>query len=402
MLKRFLPVPVSSAVEAEQIRLLYHQGPTIQLLGIFTAIVSVVMFWKVADHAMLGLWLGVHLIVSSLRLAATYNFKQRGFFERPPSRKWGRGYVFGALVSGLIWGSLSLIYDPSWPAPYQIMLFAIYTGITAGAFNTHSSYFAAFPAFYLPPVACLTYATLGRTGEGFVELGFLFVIYMVLMYTSALKFHNRLAHSLEIRFDNERLAAQLAETNRQLAQLADLDELTGMDNRRSMDRHLFKEWSRAYRTGKPLSLLILDVDFFKQYNDRYGHDAGDECLTRVARVLLDHAKRSSDMAARFGGEEFAVILPETDEHSALHIAEAIRTHLETLQIPHASSRVSAFVTISIGVATTLPDAPEYSDQLRLAADKALYQAKNQGRNRVIQASSSAPVAAEKPILALSL
>jgi diguanylate cyclase (GGDEF)-like protein len=402
MLKRFLPVPVSSTVESEQIRLLYHQGATIQLLGIVTAIVSVVMFWNVADHTVLGLWFSVHLIITLLRLAAAFKFNQREFNKLHPSKRWGQGYVFGAFVSGLVWGSLSLVYDPSWPAPYQVMLIVIYTGITAGAFNTHSSYFAAFPAFYLPPVMCLTYTLLGQKEEGFAELTSLFMIYTVLMYVSALKYHNRLAHSLEIRFDNERLAEQLAGTNRQLAQLADLDDLTGMDNRRSMDRHLSKEWSRAYRTSKPLSLLIVDVDFFKQYNDNYGHDAGDECLTRVAKVLRDHAKRSSDMAARFGGEEFAVILPETGKDDASRIAEAIRTDLEKLKIPHASSKISEFVTISIGTATIIPKEAEYSDQLRLAADKALYQAKNLGRNRVIQANSCSASPTEKRTIVSSL
>jgi diguanylate cyclase (GGDEF)-like protein len=269
------------------------------------------------------------------------------------------------------------------------MMFAIYTGITAGAFITHSSFFAAFPAFYLPPAIGigLNYVILGQAGKGFAELAFLLMIYIVLMYVSSLRYHNQLAHSLKIRFDNERLAGQLAESNRQLTQLVDVDELTGLYNRRSMAGHLSSEWRRAYRARKPLSLLILDVDFFKQYNDHYGHHAGDDCLIRIAEVLLGHAQRSSDMAARFGGEEFVVILPETDQGSAAVIAESIRTDLERLQIPHASSGVAAYVTLSIGVATTIPGQLEYGDQLHLAADKALYQAKNLGRNQVIQADA---------------
>lgn len=385
MLKRLLPVAVSPAVKAEQIRLLFHQGITIQLLGILTAIVSVVMFWKVADHAMLALWLGIHVVVSLTRIAATNRFNRNGISDSNSLKWWGWGYVISAFVSGLVWGSLSLFLDPSWPVPYQVMLFVIYTGITAGAFNTHSSYFAAYPAFYLPPVLCLTYAILGQTGEGFPELAALLMIYIVLMYVSALRYHNQLAHSLEIRFDNERLAGELAETNSQLVHLADMDDLTGLYNRRSMDRHLSREWSRGYRAHKPLSLLLLDVDYFKQYNDSYGHHAGDDCLVQVAKVLLEHAKRSSDMAARFGGEEFAVILPETGREDAVRIAEAIRSDLESLQIPHASSGIASVVTISAGVATIIPEQPEYAELLHLAADKALYLAKNQGRNRVVMA-----------------
>lgn len=382
MLGRLLPVKAGTAVRREQVRLLYQQTTTILLLGIITAFVSVAMFWSVVDHALLTIWLGVHIAVSLVRVAAARRFRLADI-DSLSFEKWGWGYVLGAFVSGLIWGSLSLFFDPSWPAPYQVMLFVIYTGITAGAFNTHASYFAAYPAFYLPPVFCLTYAVLSQAGEGFLELAALLVIYMVLMYVSALRYHNQLAHSLQIRFDNERLAGQLAESNSQLMHLADTDELTGLYNRRSLDKHLSSEWSRACRAQIPLSVLLLDVDFFKQYNDSYGHHAGDECLVRVADILLEHAQRSNDMCARYGGEEFAIILPETNSENALRIAEAIRTDLESQQIPHATSTIGKVVTLSIGVSSIIPGQPEYSDRLLQAADKALYLAKNQGRNRVV-------------------
>lgn len=204
------------------------------------------------------------------------------------------------------------------------MLFVIYPGIIAGAFNTHLSYFFAFPAFYLPLVTCPTYMTLGQTGGGFFELASLFMIYIAMMHVSALKYHNRLAHLLEICFENERLAEQLEDSNQKLAHLVDTDGLTGIFIRRSMDKCLISGWNRHFRLRKPLSLLFLDIDFFKQYNDSCGHAAGDQCLIRVARMLQYHAERSSDMVARFGGEEFAVILPETDRDTALSIAEDIR------------------------------------------------------------------------------
>lgn len=389
MMKRFLPVPVSRDVKAEQIRILYHQGPSILALGMLTSIVAVAMFWNVANHAMLSLWLAIQITFSLMRLTAIAIFNKRKIIKHHTLELWGLGYALSAFVSALIWGSLSLFLD-FWPAPYLIMLFAIYTGIIAGAFNTYSSYFAAFVVFYFPLTLCISYMTLKQTGDGFFELTTLFIIYVILMYVSALKFHNRLAHSLEIRFENEHLAEQLEASNQRLAYLADMDELTGICNRRSMDRFLSNEWNRLYRTKKPLSLLFLDIDFFKQYNDSYGHAAGDVCLIRVANMLHHHAQRSSDMAARFGGEEFAVILPETNENIALKIAEAIRANLESLQIPHSSSTIADHVTMSVGVATMIPNKPDNGHLLRLAADKALYQAKNMGRNLVIQADSVQP------------
>lgn len=386
MLKHFLPEPVTPWVRAEQIRLLYHQGVPIQTLGILTAIVCVIMFWKVADHAMLGLWLGVHVAVSLSRVAATVKFTISHIVEHRTLEQWGRAYVAGTFISGLIWGSLSLFFSPDWPAPYQATLFAVYTGIIAGAFNTNSSLFVAFPAFYLPPASCLLYVTSRQPAEGFYALTSLLIIYIVLMYVSALKFHNSLARSLGIRFENERLAEQLAQSNQKLLSLADTDELTGISNRRSMDRCLRREWNRLFRVNRPLSLLFIDLDFFKQYNDTYGHDGGDQCLIQVAKILRNHSQRSCDMAARFGGEEFAVILPETSEEDALKIAETILADLERLQIPHAGSGVAKHVTLSVGVATMVPNQPDSDDFLRLSADRALYQAKKMGRKQVVKAN----------------
>lgn len=292
----------------------------------------------------------------------------------------------GTFISGLIWGSLSLFFSPDWPAHYQVTLFAVYTGIIAGAFNTNTSLFVAFPAFYLPPVGFLYYVMSRQPAEGFYFLASLFMIYVILMYVSALKFHNSLAMSLEARFENERLAEQLAQSNQKLVSLADTDELTGISNRRSMDRCLRREWNRLFRAGMPLSLLFIDLDFFKQYNDIYGHDGGDQCLIQVAKILRNHSQRSNDTAARFGGEEFAVILPETSEDDALKIAEAILADLESLQIPHSGSVVAKHVTLSVGVATMIPNQPDSDDFLRLSADRALYQAKKMGRKQVVKAN----------------
>ncbi len=385
MLKQLIPHPVGPAVRTEQIRLLYQQGATTQILGVLTALISFTVFWQVADHALLILWLGVLLAVSAIRLAFNRKFINSAVVETEAMERWGAIYVIGTFISGLVWASLSLLFDPTWASPYQVMLCLIYTGIIAGAFNTNISLFVAFPAFYLPPAACLTYIMLNQAGTGFLQLATLLVIYIVLMYVSALRLHNRLAQTLEIRFENESMAKALADSNLQLTQFADTDELTGLYNRRAMNRCLASEWNRHLRIKQPFSLLFIDLDFFKQYNDTYGHDGGDQCLIRVAQLLKNHAKRSIDMAARFGGEEFAVILPETDEASALKIAEEIRADIDCLQIPHSSSTIADHVTLSIGVATLIPERPDNERLLCLSADEALYQAKNRGRNRVIHA-----------------
>ena len=387
MLRRLLPDTPSPKVKAEQIRLLYDQGTTIQLLGIATGCVAVYMFWGIVDHAQLLLWLSVHLLLTLARLLLNHNFK-RVQTRTDNLDRWGHFYVIGTFLSGLVWGSLCLFLDPSWPPPDQIILFAIYTGIIAGAFNTNTPYFIAFPAFYLPPVLWLCYTMLQQRAEGFATLITLFGIYIVLMYVSALKFHARLNRSLLLRFENEGLANRLAHSNVKLATLADTDELTGLRNRRAMFKRLNEEWNRHHRARKPLTLMYLDIDCFKQYNDTYGHECGDQCMVRIAQLLQDHAQRSSDLAARFGGEEFALILPETSLKEAEPIAASILQELHLLQIPHATSTVAGHTTISIGIAALIPDRPDNDIVLRQAADEALYKAKNSGRNRFIVSPDS--------------
>lgn len=175
--------------------------------------------------------------------------------------------------------------------------------------------------------------------------------------------------------------------NKRLEQQALEDELTRLANRRRFIRALSDEFARAVRSQKPLALVLFDVDYFKQYNDIYGHSAGDECLRRVAGVIRDGQRRPADMAARYGGEEFCLLLPETDAHGALQVAEQIRLSLEDLALPHAGSPWQR-VSLSAGVHVCLPSSVAADDggpeQLIQGADKALYAAKAAGRDRVVR------------------
>jgi diguanylate cyclase (GGDEF)-like protein/PAS domain S-box-containing protein len=165
-----------------------------------------------------------------------------------------------------------------------------------------------------------------------------------------------------------------------LAMLAALDGLTGLANRRTFDQALEADIRRAIRTGSPLSLLLMDIDGFKLFNDTYGHGGGDRCLRRVAQALAGVPNRTGDTVARYGGEEFAVILPETDLADGFAVAERIRRAVEALGIPHIASPVGPVVTISVGVAASCGPALDARELLE-TADAALYRAKRAGRNR---------------------
>lgn len=166
-----------------------------------------------------------------------------------------------------------------------------------------------------------------------------------------------------------------------LQELANHDHLTGIANRRSFDETLKVEWRRTMRDSQPLSLLLVDVDHFKQYNDTYGHIAGDDCLKRVARTMSNKMQRASDVVARYGGEEFAVILPNITLDGAMVVAEQIRSAVETDALPFAGCE-AGHVTVSIGTATVIATATVDSWQLIATADAALYDAKTSGRNRI--------------------
>lgn len=179
-------------------------------------------------------------------------------------------------------------------------------------------------------------------------------------------------------------AIRTAQAEDMLRQLAQLDGLTGVPNRRTFDTVLRREWKRQERGGLPLSLIMADVDSFKAYNDYYGHQAGDDALKGVASAMAAALRRPSDLLARYGGEEFAVLLPNTPLEGAVAVAETMRKRLAALAIPHERSAAGEYVTASFGVAASSLDAVDSGEALVSAADAALYRAKTAGRNRVCE------------------
>ncbi|WP_235588911.1 GGDEF domain-containing protein [Halomonas chromatireducens] len=176
---------------------------------------------------------------------------------------------------------------------------------------------------------------------------------------------------------------KLLQLQRELQELSYQDGLTGVANRRLLDSVLEVEWASAQRGGQPLSFIMLDIDCFKQYNDHYGHLAGDDCLRRVAQILAASILRPRDLLARFGGEEFALVLPETDLESARQVAERCRAAISDASIPHRASDVSHLVTVSMGVTTANPADGGGQASLIEKADRLLYRAKQNGRDQIV-------------------
>jgi adenylate cyclase len=183
--------------------------------------------------------------------------------------------------------------------------------------------------------------------------------------------------------DRFKITEELQQDNQNLKMLANLDSLTKLTNRRGFEQYLQQEWERMQRVGSPLSVIMCDIDFFKNYNDTYGHPAGDRCLVKVGAALRNAVRRPGDLVARYGGEEFVVVLPNTDALGSVYVAENIRSAVKNLQILHKTSTVCTYVTMSLGVSTTIPTRDREVAGLLESSDQALYGAKAQGRDRVV-------------------
>ncbi|MEB3189815.1 MAG: diguanylate cyclase [Snowella sp.] len=258
------------------------------------------------------------------------------------------------------------------------ILVAVIT-ITA-IFFTSQGYGVFFSVFHNHPLIFL------QSFTGILSLISLFFSALTQERKEAKKALEKMIQSLERRVqcrtcELHTTQLQLQKANQELEKLVNVDGLTQVANRRCFDERIEREWQCLLRNHQPLSLLILDVDYFKDYNDFYGHPQGDACLVQLAQMLSQVVQRSSDLVARYGGEEFVILLPNTELLGAIAVAEQIQAALQKLALPHKASRIQATVTVSIGIASVIPTLTDNSQQLIQKTDQALYQAKQQGRNQ---------------------
>lgn len=229
----------------------------------------------------------------------------------------------------------------------------------------------------------LAVAELNHVSVNYIKFSNYYVLYscVVVALTAIGEWHERLAFLQELLLDHH--TQELNTLNKELERIAHEDALTGIANRRSFDELSHKEWDRALRDKHPMSLLMIDVDYFKKFNDHYGHSAGDDCLHLVGQTLQKSVLRSSDIVARYGGEEFVILLPNTKAAGGIEVATRIIEAVDALKISHQQSNTSAYVSISVGVSTVIASSQLNFASLMTQADEALYQAKEQGRHQYI-------------------
>lgn len=347
----------------------------IQMFLAFTLIISLITA-KTTNIQALFIWSGVLTLVGFYRLSHNAIEVKPANLDPFGAKSWARKYILWTTVMSALWGVIGIIQF-SQEILIQTTILIILVAVLISTIPLLLASKAAFFAQFVGILAPLTFS-IGFNSSDTEHL-------MLSMCLIALAISIIFASS----YLNQ-IITQLQETQQALQTQADTDQLTQLSNRRSFDRAFKKEWRLSTREHRSISLLIIDVDDFKLYNDTFGHLAGDECLKRIAGVIKSTARRPCDVAARIGGEEFAVLLPETDQEGAFMVAQTLQKNIRRLDIRHPFDK-DQNLTTSIGVSNCKPVQADkqgdadivYPAMLMKSADYAMYQAKRQGKNTIV-------------------
>lgn len=366
----------------QQAHSLHHRNYTSLIFNIINGALFCIIFRTEFPLVSLVIWYAVLLGANVIRfsISSYYNHKELSESQFLQSMIM---YCVGMSLTISVWASTSIFLFPVNSIPHQLYLALTVCGILSRAtpvLSVNKDVYRAFIVVMLAPL--LLQLAHYSTTEMHLALVLLLLVFGMTVYKSA----TFLATSFQ----------RLHDLSSELKGMVTRDSLTQVANRHAFDERMLLEWKTANRHQAPLSLLMMDVDAFKAYNDTYGHQAGDQCLRTVAKVLEKSILRGTDFVARYGGEEFAVILPATDARGAYTVAERMRHHIEVLKLAHKNSQVSEHVTMSVGVATIIPKREDDIAAFIDSADQALYRSKAKGRNCVTTALAP-PVTTETPI-----
>jgi diguanylate cyclase (GGDEF)-like protein len=380
-------------VIAAQAEALFSTFVTSAITGLAGAILIATTMWGTAAEQGANLFVGATLSILAIRFVAQRLYRLRG--NRAPGR-WLWGATALIAISGLVWGCM-MFWSTRAADDAQLL---VATAITLGAVMitiTSASYWPAHLAFHVPAslIAAAGFLTSGRVGH--VQIGVATIILCAAMAYAGRRLGSEILRSMRLSAENASLVGQLqqqtqelSEANDELEKLSHTDALTGLANRRRFMDILDRRWAVALRSQQSIGLLIVDVDRFKDYNDRFGHAAGDLCLQVVADAISSSARGTGDLVARLGGEEFAIILPGATEDASLLVAERIRATVESFtleleaDLPHP-------VTVSVGIRALTPGPEQTAGDIVEEADRALYLAKRSGRNRVFSWSEAGEI-----------
>lgn len=368
---------------SEQLRHFSDQLPPTLVMSVLVGTLFMVALWEMVDHSLMLGWFAVLLVTVALRLwmilPSLLSTDETSDFTQ--TRK--SLFLITSAASGGVWGVAAILFfDPANPLGYAIVTMVI-GGVAAGAIAPYSAWMPAYVSFSVPMVLPLAARFLWENDSSLNLIGFMILIYLVLCIVSSANYQKMLLRSIDLQFANQDLLQELTEVNEKLHEYSYTDPLTEIPNRRFFDDNLWQSLERAKTDAKPVSLLIIDVDYFKEYNDRYGHDEGDVVLKSIAISLRSLCAIPNIEVARIGGEEFTVIMFDADIQQVQAMAERIRETIERTYKQEPDFGFRERVTVSVGVATSEENRHLDARQLFREADTGLYKAKGLGRNKVV-------------------
>lgn len=360
-------------------------------------IATVLLFWQYLPLSVILLWAAGFVILLLLRSLQMSNaLVERTFQSRPMRVYWQ--LIVGAVATGAVWAAVYIYAASRVPVTMQytfLLIVVMITAFSVGYSVVIREYFIAYVFSALWPIAWWSLVHYWEQSYNLL-IGLLLLAFCALLVSVSDRVYESLKNMISLNWERESIAQelgdlttslrdrnrQLMDARRQLTDLANVDELTGLGNRRLVNKVLQEEINRARRAGTCLSLILLDVDYFKDYNDNYGHPAGDAVLERLADLMQQATSRAGEVVGRYGGEEFILILPGASAEAALRTAQRLQEMVIADAIPHSASQVADVITVSQGVVTVTPDAELTPGDVVKRADTALYQAKHQGRNGI--------------------
>lgn len=379
MTKKEHALELEERIYAEKISLLYSKSVSRPALHFITLVIFLSVIINHVNPIYAYTWALLLIGLNSFRIVDIYN-TQKILNEITNFKTIHKRFAICSGLLGAVYGLGVVFFFSYLPLLNQVYLLFTISVMTPAGLVSFSSDKLSFNMYLytliIPPTILLF--SLGQVE--YFNFGIVSIIYLLIAKKLFLWNHDVLTNAIRLKFENEQLLVSLQATNTRLVELSVIDDLTQIANRRSLDGNLEKEWLRAKRMSTPISMLMIDIDYFKQYNDEFGHIKGDECLSYVANFLKNNLNRSGDFVARYGGEEFCIIMPDTNLNGAISFAEKIHSGVRELKIPNPGSDVSKYLTVCIGIASVIPGKNDTYMDMIYTSDKALYNAKNDGRN----------------------
>ncbi|WP_456373178.1 GGDEF domain-containing protein [Thiolapillus sp.] len=361
-----------------QLRLLAEHLPVVLPASLLAAGLVGWGFWDHVDQPILIYWLCGLFVLSAGRVLLSWYLVDQPLNRKGIRRMKGM-LLSGALLSGAVWGIGGILFfDPGNPYGFALLVI-ILGGLLSGALGSHSYYFPTFFAFAVPEFLPLIWEFSREEGEMYEIITLVMLLFLLLNLYYSKKHENVITTAIRLQFANDSLLEELRSANRELHQYSYTDPLTGIGNRRQFDLDMEQTLQVTKTTGEAVCLILMDVDYFKAYNDRFGHPKGDAVLKDIARVMLKVCQEQQvrGRPMRIGGEEFSLLL-KGDLKTAAHVAETMRQEVSRLY-----SGKGQQISASFGVAMTNPQAGGTRKKLFKSADQALYEAKTAGRNQVV-------------------